>query len=246
MVLVSSAAPNRLAKVAEIGAAKNTQTCAPFPERDRSSAAGTFIPRQDSTKACASRFHDSPSKSAAKNQQVSSASRGYPPTVIFPERCWNMTSSVSGSNCRVALSCFLLSDSGTLDKAFQSRRLAGAYPDFPSAPSQCTAYTSSRPRNSERNRAILSATDGSARGSNTGVSATTEAVPPVGPAGSPSPSPRASNFRRRAFSSRRRSHSAVVLANCSERLSNSATTGIIAELQGDASGGPPHLHFRLR
>jgi hypothetical protein len=57
--------------------------------------------------------------------------------------------------CRVALACRLLSESGTLDNAFQTRTLAGAHPDVPSERSQRTAYTSSRHRNNERNRAIF-------------------------------------------------------------------------------------------
>src|SRR5580698_2255214 len=70
MVLVSSAAPNRLAKVAANGAAKNTQTCAPFPERDRSSAAGTLHSRQEST-----------------NEEVSMSSDRSPPRGTSRFRC---------------------------------------------------------------------------------------------------------------------------------------------------------------
>src|SRR6266567_4472742 len=41
MVRVSSAHPSLLASAANTGRSKNVQTCAPFPDRDRSTAAGT-------------------------------------------------------------------------------------------------------------------------------------------------------------------------------------------------------------
>ena len=74
-------APRRRASEAETGSVKKSQAWAPLPERERSIA--TEIPnvRAVSQNAATSRIHDALSKSAARNQQVSSGSMGYTPTV---------------------------------------------------------------------------------------------------------------------------------------------------------------------
>jgi hypothetical protein len=61
---------------AATGAEKKNQTWAPLPERDRSTAAGRPCARQVSAKTATSSVHDALSKSAARNQQVSSVRSG--------------------------------------------------------------------------------------------------------------------------------------------------------------------------
>src|SRR2546427_8232418 len=57
----------RRAVAAGTGAAKKNQTCAPFPDRERSTAAGNPTVREVSTNAATSSAQDSSSKSAARN-----------------------------------------------------------------------------------------------------------------------------------------------------------------------------------
>jgi hypothetical protein len=66
----------RRATDAETGSAKKNQACAPFPDRDRSTAIGTPDERHVSANAATSSLHESPSKSAARNQHVSSSRSG--------------------------------------------------------------------------------------------------------------------------------------------------------------------------
>ena len=226
-----------------------------FPERDLSSAAETFISRHDSTKARASRFPrllieiDRQEAAGIVSEQGIDANSDFAREVLIYDL-------VSERQVVVWLCPAFFSAIAAGSTAPSSRRSPPEHtPTFRPLFSHRTANTSSRPRNRERNKAIFSATEGSERVGNAGVGASAALVPLVGSTGSlPCPVP-ASNFRRRVFSSCRRSHSAVALANCSERLSNSATTGIIAKRQGDTSGGkvwreahkrPPHLHFRVQ
>ena len=66
----------RRAMTAGTGELKKNQTWAPLPDRERSTAVGMSKPWQVSTKAATSSSQDSLSKSAARNQQVSSLSMG--------------------------------------------------------------------------------------------------------------------------------------------------------------------------
>jgi len=75
-VSVINADPNRRAREAEIGSSKKIHAWAPLPERDRSMATGTSQAWQAWAKAFTSRRHSASSKSAAKNQQVSSGRTG--------------------------------------------------------------------------------------------------------------------------------------------------------------------------
>jgi len=68
--------PIRLATFADSGAVKKNQACAPFPDLDRSIATGVPADRQVSANAIRSSLHERLSKSTARNQQVSSTSRG--------------------------------------------------------------------------------------------------------------------------------------------------------------------------
>ncbi len=78
----------------------------PVPERDRSSAAGSFSRRHVSRNAAASSCHPSLSKSTARKKQDSSCSIGYTPATngwppsSWPDRCQRMTSSVTGRKRR--------------------------------------------------------------------------------------------------------------------------------------------------
>ena len=101
----------------------------PFPERERSRAAGTLNSWQVSTKAWESYSQVFLSKSTARNQHVSSGRSGYTPTVSLPKRWFSMTASVMGRNLRVFWSTFFRSSGRLLLIAFQSFTAAGAYPD---------------------------------------------------------------------------------------------------------------------
>src|SRR5205085_11417165 len=103
IVAVTRSVPRRLASAAGTGSAKKIQACAPLPERDRSMATGTPFVRVASRNAETSFIQDFLSKSAARNQQVSSGSIGYTPTVksaalpdAFPARCERRISSPRG------------------------------------------------------------------------------------------------------------------------------------------------------
>jgi hypothetical protein len=76
IVSVKRAVPSRRACGAGIGSAKKIQTCPPLPDRERSRTAGIPLSRQVAMNARASRAHDDLSKSAARNQQLSSGSIG--------------------------------------------------------------------------------------------------------------------------------------------------------------------------
>ena len=76
MVRVRIAQPSFRAVVAGIARSKNIHTWPPFPDRERSSAAGTFNSRQTARNAAASFCHAFLSKSTARNQQVSSCRSG--------------------------------------------------------------------------------------------------------------------------------------------------------------------------
>ena len=128
---------------------ENTHTCAPSPERDRSSTAGTPLLRHTSTYANASSVHDAPSKSHTRSRHASPRSNGYSPTDSRPARCASITSSVNGRCSRPGL------------RAFAHPPLtAGDHPAFRvDAFSHRNAYTSSRPTNNDRNNATFSARD---------------------------------------------------------------------------------------
>ena len=64
------------AVAAATGVAKKNQTCAPLPERERSTATGSPIRRLVCTNARTSSIHALLSKSTARNQQVSSSCIG--------------------------------------------------------------------------------------------------------------------------------------------------------------------------
>ena len=72
-----------------------------FPERERSNAAGTLNSWHVSRKASASYSQVFLSRSAARNQQVSSESSGYTPTVSLPSKWLSIVPSVNGMNLRV-------------------------------------------------------------------------------------------------------------------------------------------------
>lgn len=76
----------RLATFAASGAVKKNQAWAPFPDRERSIAAGTPVDRQVSVNAATSSCHEHLSKSTARNQQVSSSRSGYTPITCRPFR----------------------------------------------------------------------------------------------------------------------------------------------------------------
>jgi hypothetical protein len=78
------AAPILRANDAGMGCSKKIQICAPFPERDLSKQAGMAQFVQTCKNAETSSVQVVLSKSMARNQQVSSLSRGYIPAVIFP------------------------------------------------------------------------------------------------------------------------------------------------------------------
>jgi hypothetical protein len=96
------------AGIAGSARSKKIQMWPPFPERERSKAAGTFNSWQVSRKARESYSQVILSKSAARNQHVSSGRRGYTPTVSLPKRWFSMTASVSGMNFCVFRSTFFL------------------------------------------------------------------------------------------------------------------------------------------
>src|SRR6266571_3663110 len=79
IVAVSRSVPRRLASAAGTGSAKKIQAWAPLPERDRSMATGPPRARAVSRKAATSRIQDFLSKSAARNQHVSSGSIAFDP-----------------------------------------------------------------------------------------------------------------------------------------------------------------------
>ena len=81
-----AANPSALASSAATGSAKNTHTCAPSPERETSTTAGTPRSCAAWAYACASNCHWSPSKSQASSRQVSSGNIGYMPAAIGPDR----------------------------------------------------------------------------------------------------------------------------------------------------------------
>src|ERR1035441_769908 len=98
MVRVRITHPNLRAVIAGSARSKKIQTWPPFPERERSKTAGAFNSWQVSRKARESYSQVFLSKSAARNQQVSSGKRGYTPTVSLPLRWLSMTESVTGRN----------------------------------------------------------------------------------------------------------------------------------------------------
>src|SRR5436190_17186448 len=76
MVRVRIKHPSLRAVVAGSARSKKIQVCPPFPERERSRAAGTLSSWQVSRKARESYSQVFLSKSAARNQHVSSGRRG--------------------------------------------------------------------------------------------------------------------------------------------------------------------------
>jgi hypothetical protein len=105
IVSVRMSAPSARASRAGIGSEKKIQTWPPSPERERSSAAGMPLVRHVCMKARESSAQCSPSKSAARNEQRSSASIGYTPAtnsaprreVHVPRKCFSITSFVTRS-----------------------------------------------------------------------------------------------------------------------------------------------------
>src|SRR5208283_930045 len=65
MVRVNNAHPSLRASTPDTGRSKNIQTCAPFPDRERSTETGTWNCLQVATNAAASAIHDFLSKSTA-------------------------------------------------------------------------------------------------------------------------------------------------------------------------------------
>jgi len=155
MVRVRITHPSLRAVIAGRARSKKIQMWPPFPERERSKAAGTLNSLQVSRKAWESYSHVFLSKSAARNQHVSSGRRGYTPTVSLPKRWFSITASVSGRNFRVFWSTFFRSSGRLLLIAFQSFMAAGTYPDRPSSLAHRRAWTSSLPRNRLRNNVTL-------------------------------------------------------------------------------------------
>ncbi len=86
----------RRAVSAATGAVKNTQTCAPTPDRDTSRPAGAPTARAAFKYASASNIAAGPSKSAASHQHRSPSSNGYSPKSSSPDKCAVTTSAVSG------------------------------------------------------------------------------------------------------------------------------------------------------
>ncbi len=76
MVSVIRKQPSLRAATAGTGEPKKNQACAPLPERDRSMATGKPCRRQVSAKAVTSSCQVFLSKSAARNQQVSTGRSG--------------------------------------------------------------------------------------------------------------------------------------------------------------------------
>src|ERR1019366_5861600 len=85
MVRVSSTHPSLRAVIAGNARSKTVPMWPPFPERERSTAAGTFNSRHVSRKARESYSHVVLSKSAARNQHVSSGRRAYTPSILLAE-----------------------------------------------------------------------------------------------------------------------------------------------------------------
>src|SRR5271165_1255743 len=133
MVRVRIRHPSLRAVIADSARSKKIQTWPPFPERERSKAAGTLNSWQVSRKAWASYSQVFLSKSAARNQHVSSDRRGYTPTASLPKRWFSTTASVTGRNLLVFWSTFFRSSGRLLLMAFQSFTAAGTYPDRPSS-----------------------------------------------------------------------------------------------------------------
>jgi hypothetical protein len=102
---------------------------------------------------------------------------------------------------------------------------------MPSAFSHRSAYTSSRPRKSDRNSATFSGTDKSTRADDSDVRTGVVAEMGLGGASGSACALVAgrawsdNRLHSRAFSSRRRSHSLVTRASCSDNVSNSSITG---------------------
>src|SRR5437867_10881359 len=94
MVRVRITHPSLRAVIADRARSKKIQMWPPFPERERSRAAGTLHSWQVSTKAWESYSQVFLSKSTARNQHVSSRRSGYTPTVSLHERRFSMTASV--------------------------------------------------------------------------------------------------------------------------------------------------------
>ena len=76
IVSVRTCDPSRRASAAAMASSKKSQTWAPRPERDRSSAAGRLRWRQASRNAAASSRQPALSKSTARKKQISPCSKG--------------------------------------------------------------------------------------------------------------------------------------------------------------------------
>src|ERR1039458_5226738 len=122
MVRVRITQPSLRAVIADSPRSKKIQIWPPFPERERSRAAGTLKSRHVSRNARESYSHVLLSKSAARKKHVSSERRGYRPTVSLPKRWFSITASVSGMNFRVFLSTFFRSRSEEHTSELQSLR----------------------------------------------------------------------------------------------------------------------------
>jgi hypothetical protein len=96
MARVSIALPSFRAVDACIASSKKIQTCPPRPERDRSRAAATPRSRHAWIYARTSSCQPSLSKSAARNQHVSSCRSGYTPIVCLPKILSWIVSSDTG------------------------------------------------------------------------------------------------------------------------------------------------------
>src|ERR1035438_7628185 len=123
MVRVRITQPSLRAVIADSPRSKKIQIWPPFPERERSRAAGTLKSRHVSRNARESYSHVLLSKSAARKRHVSSERRGYKPTVSLPKRWFSITASVSGMNFRVFLSTFFRSSGRVYLNSFGRRRI---------------------------------------------------------------------------------------------------------------------------
>jgi hypothetical protein len=85
MVRVRITQPSLRAVIADSPRSKKIQIWPPFPERERSRAAGTLKSRHVSRNARESYSHVLLSKSAARKKHVSSERRGYRPTVFLAQ-----------------------------------------------------------------------------------------------------------------------------------------------------------------
>ena len=161
---VMIAHPRLRASSASTGSSKKSQTCAPFPDLDRSTAGCRPKLLHAFRYNAVSRCQPSLSKSATSTHVVQSASSTYMPITSrkssrLPLKCSTIARSLTEMNLLAVQSTHFIPRFALVQRGqpfVRSLAHVGEYPMPPPFLAKPWAYTSSRPLNSDLKSAILS------------------------------------------------------------------------------------------